>query len=457
MLMQKVRATRNSDAPLLIGKNLPASLDAERAVLGAILLDDSAFAQAAEVVRASDFYMVPNQLIFQVMQDLAGALKRIDLVTVQDELNKRQVLEQIGGTVYLISLQEDIPAAGLVEQHARIIKEKAILRELIASASEIIRSCYQQEDEEIGAVVDKAEKIIFEVSNRRTPKSFVQLDIWLKQTFKHLSEIKSHSTGITGVPCGFCKLDQMSCGLQKGDLVILAARPSMGKTSLALNIGLNSAAEGFAVGVFSLEMSAEQLLLRILSAEAGIPHQKIRNATISSEEWLELTDAAGRLANLHFFIDDSAGLSILDLRTRARKLKIEHAVDLLIIDYVQLLSSSRLHENRHQEVSEISRSLKLLAKELEIPILALSQLSRAVEGRVDKRPMMSDLRESGALEQDADVIMFLYRELLYNPETENPNLAELIMGKQRNGPTGTVFLNFDREITKFSDGNFEYS
>lgn len=455
--MQKVSVGSRADSAVLLGKNLPANLDAERAVLGAILLNDIAFPQAAEIIRANDFYSMPNQAIFQVMQDLASALKRIDLVTVQDELIKRQMLDAVGSTVYLISLQEEIPAAGLVEQHARIIKEKAILRELIASAGEIIRSCYQQEDDEIGTVVDKAEKIIFEVSNRRTPKSFVQLDIWLKQTFKYLSEIKSHSTGITGVPCGFGKLDLMTCGLQKGDLAILAARPSMGKTSLALNIGLNSAAEGFTVGVFSLEMSAEQLLLRILSTESGIPHQKIRNATISTQEWLELTDAAGRLATLRFFIDDSAGLSILDLRTRARKLKKEHAVDLLIVDYVQLLHSPRSHENRHQEVSEISRSLKLLAKELGVPILALSQLSRAVEGRVDKRPMMSDLRESGALEQDADVIMFLYRELLYNPETENPNLAELIIGKQRNGPTGTVFLNFDRELTKFSDGNFEYS
>ena len=455
--MQKVRANKQDFSPeAVLGKNLPANLDAERAVLGAILLNDASFAQANEIVTSQDFYALANRIIFQAMQELTGSLKRIDLVTLQDELNKRQELEHIGGAVYLVSLQEDIPAAGLVEQHARIIKEKAILRELINSATEIIRSCYQQQNDEIDTVVDRAEKVIFEVSNRRSSKSFVQLDIWLKHTFKHLSEIKSHSKGITGIPCGFAKLDQMTCGFQKGDLIILAAQPSMGKTSFALNIGLNSALEGFGVGIFSLEMPAEQLILRILSAEAGIPHQKIRNATISSEEWIELTNAAAQLAGLRFFIDDSAGLSILDLRTRARKLKAEHNIDILIIDYVQLLHSTRFYENRHQEVSEISRLLKALAKELNVPILALSQLSRAVEGRIDKRPFMSDLRESGALEQDADVIMFLYRDLLYNPETENPNLAELIIGKQRNGPTGTLFLNFDRELTKFEDGDFEY-
>jgi len=440
----------------ILNKNLPANLDAEKAVLGAVLLNDSAFAQASEILRVQDFYVPANRIIFQAMQELASSLKRIDLVTLQDALIKRQELEAIGGAVYLVSLQEDIPVSGMIEQHAQIVKEKATLRELIGSATEIIRSCYQQQDSQIDQVVDHAEKVIFEVSGRRTSKSFQQLDIWLKQTFKHLSEIKSHGTGITGIPSGFAKLDHMSCGLQKGDLIIVAARPSVGKTSFALNVGLHSALEGFGVGIFSLEMPAEQLILRILSAEAGIPHQKIRNATISSEEFYELTSAAAKLAGLRLFIDDSAGLSILDVRTRARKLKAEHNIDMLVIDYIQLLHSNRLYENRHQEVSEISRLLKMLAKELNIPVVALSQLSRAVEARIDKRPMMSDLRESGALEQDADVIMFLYRDVLYNPETESPNMAELIIGKQRNGPTGTVFLTFDRELTKFEDGNFDY-
>jgi replicative DNA helicase len=441
---------------VLLGKNLPANIDAERAVLGAILLNDQTFAQAVEIVSAQDFYYPPNRTIFQTMYDLISSMKRIDLVTLQDELIKKQALESIGGAVYLVSLQEDIPSVGLVEQHARIIKEKSILRELITSATQIIRTCYDQQENEITSIVDAAEQVIFEVTNRRSPQSFIQLDIWLKRAFKHLSEVKTHSGGITGVPSGFAQFDALSCGLQKSDLIILAARPSVGKTALALNIGLNGALAGFAVGVFSLEMSAEQLILRVLSSEAGVPHQKIRNATISSNEWIDLTNVAAKLADLRFFIDDSAGLSIVDLRSRARKIKAEHNIDLLIVDYLQLLHSNRQHENRHQEVSEISRSLKLLAKELNIPIVALSQLSRAVEGRIDKRPMMSDLRESGALEQDADVVLFLYCDLLYNPETENPNLAELIIGKQRNGPTGTVFLNFERELTKFTDGDFEY-
>ena len=454
--MQKMRARDTLTERSYFGKTLPSSVDAERAVLGAILLNDQTFAQAIDILKPEDFYAPPNKIIFEVMMHLVNALKRIDLVTLQDELLKRNFLESIGGILYLVSLQEEIPDVGLIEQHAKIIKEKAVLRELITSATSIIQHCYDQREDDISTVIDQAEKTIFEVSHKRTSQSFVQLDIWLKRTFKHLSDVKSHSKGITGIPTGFAQFDKLSSGLQKGDLLILAARPSMGKTSLAVNMALNAALEGFSVGVFSLEMPAEQLILRVLSAEAGIPLQKIRNATISSEEWVELTNGAARLAELKLFIDDSAGLSIIDLRTKARKIKTEHNLDFFIIDYVQLLHSTARHENRHQEVSEISRSLKALAKELNVPILVLSQLSRAVESRIDKRPMMSDLRESGALEQDADVIMFLYRDIVYNPETENPALAELIIGKQRNGPTGTVFLNFERELTKFEDGDFKY-
>ncbi len=279
----------------------------------------------------------------------------------------------------------------------------------------------------------------------------MQLNIWLKKTFSHLSDIKSHSKGVTGISTGFRQLDEYTSGLQKSDLIVLAARPSMGKTSLALNIALNAAVNETVVGLFSLEMSAEQLTLRLLSTESGIGHQNIRNATISSEEWMELTKVAAKLSDYKFFIDDTASLSVMDLRAKARKLKIEQNLQFLVVDYLQLLNSNKKHENRHQEVSEISRSLKALAKELEIPILALSQLSRAVDSRMDKRPMLSDLRESGAIEQDADVIMFLYRDIVYNPEAENPAGAELIIGKQRNGPTGTISLQFLRELTKFED------
>lgn len=435
----------------LLGKQLPANIDAEKSVLGAILLNDECLVEVAEVLMASDFYHAANKIIFEHMIELSQKHKRIDLVTLQDELQKKDQLEAVGGIIYLISLQEDIPNIGLIGQHAKIIKEKSILRELINSAAGIITNCYGQNEKDIESVLDTAEKVIFQIANKRSNNSFIQLNIWLKKTFAHLSDIKSHSKGVTGIPTGFIKLDEITSGLQKNDLIILAARPSMGKTSLALNIGLNAAINGFVVGLFSLEMSAEQLTLRLLSTESGISHQNIRNATISSQEWTELTHAAARLADFKIFIDDTAALSIMELRTKARKLKIEHGLQFLIIDYLQLLHSSKKHENRHQEVSEISRSLKALAKELDIPILALSQLSRAVDSRLDKRPMLSDLRESGAIEQDSDLIMFLYRDIVYNPDTENPSSAELIIGKQRNGPTGTIQMEFLRELTKFQD------
>ncbi len=435
----------------MLGRNLPASIEAERSVLGALLLNDENINQVAELLLPHDFYNPSHKVIYEAMLNLVQQNKRIDLITLQDELVKREQLESIGGIVYLVSLQEDIPAVGLIKQHAKIIKEKATLRELISSAATIITNCYDQNDENIEAVLDEAEKTIFNISNKRTNQSFVQLNIWLKKTFQHLSDIKSHSKGITGVPSGYKKLDQISSGFQKGDLIILAARPSMGKTALALSIASYAAMNRSTVGFFSLEMSAEQLTLRLLASTSAVNHHNIRNATITSEEWIELTHVAAQLAEMKLFIDDTAMLSLMDLRAKARKLKMEHGLQFLVIDYLQLIHANQKYENRHQEVSAISRSLKALAKELDIPILALSQLSRAVDSRMDKRPMLSDLRESGAIEQDADLIMFLYRDVMYNAETENPTLSELIIGKQRNGPTGTVYLDFIKELTKFEN------
>ena len=451
--MQKDKriAPKPFDTERTLGRSLPASLDAERSVLASLLLNDENIPLAAEIITAPDFYHHPHKFIFQALIDLNRTGHRIDLITLQDELVKRDQLETIGGIVYLISLQEDLPAIGFVEQHAQIIKAKSMLRELINSAAHIITNCYAQNDENIDAVLDEAEKVIFQISGKRSSQSFVQLNIWLKKTFKHLSELKSHSKGITGIPSGYKKLDQMTSGFQKGDFVVLAARPSMGKTALALTIAAHAASNAQAVGFFSLEMSAEQLTLRLLSSESGIAHHNIRNLTITSEDFQQLTKVAGNLGDLKLFIDDSAMLDIMDLRAKARKLKSEQNLQLLVVDYLQLIHSNKRHENRHQEVSEISRSLKALAKELEIPVIALSQLSRAVDSRMDKRPMLSDLRESGAIEQDADLIMFLYRESVYNQEAENPALAELIIGKQRNGPTGTVYLHFAKEQTKFED------
>lgn len=432
-------------------KGLPANIDAERSVLGSILLNDELLQHLIELLSPQDFFHPVHKIIYETIVTLHKRYKRIDFVTLKDELEKAGKLDEIGGVVYLISLQEEISAIGLIEQHAYIIKEKAVLRELINSATDIVTHCYAQQDDTLENVIDYAEKVIFNISNKRTHQSFTQLHIWLKKTFQHLSDIKSHSKGITGIPTGYKKLDEMTSGLQGGDLVVLAARPSMGKTSLALNIATQAAFQGKSVGFFSLEMAAEQLTLRMLSTESGIPHQCIRNATISSREWVELTNVAAKMSEVKIFIDDTAQATVMDLRAKARKLKREQGLEFLIIDYLQLLNSSRRYENRHQEVSEVSRALKALAKELNIPVLALSQLSRAVDSRVDKRPLLSDLRESGAIEQDADLIMFLYRDIVYNPETENPALAELIIGKQRNGPTGTVNLSFLRELMKFEN------
>ncbi|NBQ17197.1 replicative DNA helicase [bacterium] len=454
MYTQQSRSTTRTET--LVGKRLPSHIEAEKAVLGALLLNDESILKVTEIITPQDFYTPAHGKIFQALIDITQRKERADLVTLQNELEKKNILDEVGGLLYLLSLQEDIPSIGLVSQHANIIKEKSILRDLISSATEIVSSCYTQDDENINALLDAAEKTIFKIANKRSDQNFVQLNIWLKKTFQHLSDIKSSSGGVTGVPSGYHKLDLMTSGFQAGDLIILAARPSMGKTSLALNIAAYAAAQDLTVGVFSLEMSAEQLTLRLLSTESSISHQSIRNATITSDEWVELTNVAARLAERKIFIDDTAGLDIMALRAKARQLKIKENVGFIVIDYLQLLNSNKKHENRHQEVSEISRALKALAKELSIPILALSQLSRAVDGRMDKRPMLSDLRESGAIEQDADLIMFLYRDIVYNPDTENPASAELIVGKQRNGPTGVVQLTFLRELTKFEDMDSHY-
>lgn len=452
MLQKKLFPQQAGQAERILGKNLPCNLEAERAILGSLLLNDERVSTVAEILNPKDFYAPAHSILYEAMLEIVGRNQRIDLITVQDVLAKKGHLEAVGGIVYLVSLQEDIPALGLLEQHAHMVREKAILRELIGSATQIISTCYEQNEAGIEAVLDEAEKTIFTISAQRSQQSFVQLTLWLRKTFKHLSEIRGQHKGITGIPVGYRKLNEMTSGFQPSDLIILAARPSMGKTAMALSIAHNVAREGKSVGFFSLEMSGEQLTLRLLSMQSGIPHHNIRNATITSDEWMMLTDVAGQSATYNFFIDDTAMQSIMDIRTKARKLKLEHNVQLLVIDYLQLINVvGKRYENRHQEISEISRSLKALAKELNIPILALSQLSRAVDSRVDKRPILSDLRESGAIEQDADLIMFLYRDSMYNPETEDPSLAELIIGKQRNGPTGTVYLNYNHHLTLFVD------
>lgn len=454
MAEDAVSRLRRKDQPTtesILGKTLPANVDAERAVLAALLLNDENITLVSDVLKPSDFYNSRHQVIYLAVLELALANQKVDLVVLHDALATRNLLDEAGGIGYLMELQEDIPSLGLILQHARIVKDKAILRDLIQSASEIISSCYQQNIEEIDGVLDEAEKRIFQISNKLSAPTFVQLDILLKKTFQHLAQVKSSHEGVTGISSGFYQFDKMTSGMQKGDLLILAARPAMGKTALALNIALNAWHSGSAVGVFSLEMSAEQLVLRMLSAEAQIPHQKIRNAMVSSDEWMELTNTAARLAEAKVFIDDSPSLTILEVRAKARKLKAHANIQLLVIDYLQLINASQRYENRTQEISAISRGLKALAKELDIPVLALSQLSRSLESRMDKRPQLSDLRESGAIEQDGDVIFFIYRDVVYNPETEYPDHAEVIIGKQRNGPIGSFLVNFKGEVMRFYD------
>ncbi len=442
---------RTKQTERVLGKSLPSNIDAERSVLGAILISDDTVSEVADILQADDFYSPAHQTIFTSILSLAQRGQRIDMLTLQNDLESGSQLDGIGGISYLMELQEDIPSVGLVVQHANIIKEKKVLRDLIATAADVITSCYDSQKDTIDGVLDNAEKKIFQIANKRTASSFVQLDVCLKNTFQHLANVRGLREGVTGVPTGFKQFDEMTSGMQRGDLLILAARPSMGKTTLALNIAMNAAKSGAGVGIFSYEMSAEQLVLRMLSSESGIPHQKIRNALITSDEWVELTNTAAQIAELKFYIDDSATMSIMELRAKARKLKAKHDVKLIVIDYLQLIHGSRRTENRTQEISEISRSLKALAKELDVPVLALSQLSRQLENRMDKRPMLSDLRESGAIEQDGDVIFFVYRDVIYHPDTEQPDLSEIIIGKQRNGPVGTTYARFSGDTTSFED------
>ena len=391
------------------------------------------------------------------MLELAQTDMQVDLLVLQDELEKKKLLDSAGGLTYLLELQEDIPAIGMITRHAKIVKDKSILRELIYSASDIISTCYDHQDtKEIDSVLDSSEKKIFQISNKLVPPTFERIDELLKKTFKNLAQMKTSRNGVTGVPSGFAEFDKMTSGMQKGDLLILAARPSMGKTALAIDMAVNAWKAGFGVGIFSLEMSSEQLVLRMLSSQSLIPNTKIRTANVTSDEWMQLTNTAAQLAEGRIFIDDSAGLNIMELRAKARKLKAKSKIDLIVIDYLQLIHGAGRQENRTQEISAISRALKGLAKELRIPILALSQLSRSLESRMDKRPLLSDLRESGAIEQDGDVIFFVYRDAVYNPETEHPEICEIIVGKQRNGPIGSFNLRFRGEYTHFDDLTGEY-
>lgn len=433
----------------------PNSLEAEQAVIGAIFLEPEAFSTAAERLTPTDFYRTNHQIIFQAMLELFEKGEPIDLITVTTLLTNENKIDAAGGVVYLTQLTESVPTAANIDYYSKIVEEKAILRRLIQTATDIVTQTYAREDE-VEELIDEAERNILSVSSRKNAQSFKEIKDVLIEVYDNIEKLHHAENDVTGIPTGYRDLDRMTSGFQKNDLIIIAARPSMGKTAFALNIAQNVATTTDEnVAIFSLEMGAEQLVQRMLSAEGNIDSQRLRTGKLTEEDWTKLTMAMGSLSHAGIFIDDSPGIRVADIRSKCRRLKQEHGLGMIIIDYLQLIQGSGSNrENRQQEVSEISRSLKALARELEVPLIALSQLSRSVEQRQDKRPMMSDLRESGSIEQDADIVGFLYREDYYetdkSEESDNQNI-EIIISKQRNGPTGTVELAFIRKINKFID------
>jgi replicative DNA helicase len=436
-------------------RTLPHNLEAERSVLGAILLHNDAFNFAAEVIDAGDFFRDAHRRIFDKMVKLAERGDAIDLVTLKEELGRAGELEEVGGPAYITALVDGIPRSTNVEHYARIIKEKATLRSLIFSANKILSSAYEAE-EEADLILDQAEHAIFAIADQKVRDGFVSLRELAHGSLETIEKLHARKELITGVPTGFTDLDEMTSGLQPADLIIIAARPSMGKTSLVLNMAQHVGTKtGMSVGIFSLEMSKEQLFLRMLTAEARIDAHRLRGGFLGERDWGKLSQAIGTLSEAKIFIDDSPSIGVLEMRAKCRRLAAEHDLHLVVVDYIQLMQGRGRFENRTLELASISRAMKGLAKELRVPIVVLSQLSRAPESRSDHRPQLSDLRESGALEQDADVVMFIYREDLYadksQPPTEQEGVAELIIGKQRNGPTGIVKLAFIREFTRFEN------
>ncbi|MDA8351988.1 MAG: replicative DNA helicase [Firmicutes bacterium] len=426
----------------------PHNQEAERAVLGAILIEPAVLVTVTERLRPEDFYRQSHQRLFQVIIDVSEQGEPIDLVTLTSELSDRKLLEEVGGVSYLTELAEAVPTAANVDYYAQIVEEKAILRRLIRTATEIATSGYSGGDE-VTEVIDSAEKKILEISQRRIRKGFTPIREILMETFERIENLHYNQGKLTGVPSGYTDLDRMTSGFQKSDLIILAARPSMGKTAFSLNVAQNVAIRaGLPVAVFNLEMSAPQLVQRMLAAEGNIDAQVFRTGRLEEEDWEKLTMAISTLSEAPIFIDDTPGISVFEIRSKLRRLQAEHGLGMVLIDYLQLIEG-RGRDSRQQEISEISRSLKLLARELNVPVIALSQLSRAVEQRQDKRPMLSDLRESGSIEQDADLVSFLYRDDYYNEESEKKNIIEVILAKHRNGPIGKVELLFLKNYNKF--------
>jgi len=434
-------------------KTLPCNLEAERSILGAILLDDKAIHVVLSSLRTDDFYLESHRRIFGKMTVLAADATAIDLVTLKNELQRSDELESAGGAAYLASLTDGMPRAVNIEHYAQIVKEKATLRRLIQVSNEIMARSYQNE-EQAGDILQDIERSVFEIANRQFQHGFGPIEPLVSAVYKEIEKVSNRKTMVTGVETGFAKFDQMTAGLHPADLTIVAARPGLGKTSFCLNVAQFVALKKhLCVGIFSLEMSREQLVKRLLCAEAEIDSHKVNTGFLNKDDWGKLGRAASSLSQAKIFIDDTAAMSITEMRSKARRLSLEHGLDLLIVDYLQLMSgTNQRYENRTQEISQISRGLKALAKEINIPVMAISQLNRAIESRRgDHRPQLSDLRESGSIEQDADLVVFIYREDIADPTAENRGVAEMIISKQRNGPTGSFELAFMQQFTKFAN------
>jgi len=429
----------------------PQNLEAEMAVLGSMLLDEDAISIACESLDKSSFYKDTHQKIFAAIADLYNANKAVDLITLTDELKREGILDEVGGVSFLTALANSVPTTANISHYVSIVKEKSILRTLINNATRVVSLCYESEGN-VDEVVDTAERFIFEVSDRKSQGTYLHLKEIIKDSIERIDRIYQKKAHVTGIPTGFIDFDIKTAGLQPSDLIVIAGRPSMGKSALALGIAEYAGViEKVPLVMFSLEMSKEQLVQRMLCAHARVDAHKVRTGYLATSDWPRLTAAAGKLSEAPIFIDDTPGISVMELRAKARRLKAHQDIKLIVLDYLQLMRGSSGIENRQQEISEISRSLKALARELNVPIVAISQLSRAVEARTDHRPQLSDLRESGAIEQDADVVVLLLREEYYNPTSENQGIAEVMIAKQRNGPVGSLKLAFIKEYTRFEN------
>jgi replicative DNA helicase len=442
----------NVDSPTKnIDKIPPQNIEAEMATLGAMLIDEKVIPEILEFIDGNSFYRDEHRVIFESMVTLFDARKKIDILTISEDLNKKKFLEKVGGATYLTTLADFVPTSGNAIHYARIVKEKGILRSLINSATEIVSSVYKGE-EDVSNILDRAEKLIFEISDRRIEGGYVHIKDIIKDGIELIESLYHKKSHVTGIPTGFRSFDLKTAGLQKGDLIIAAGRPSMGKSAFVTSIAAHVAIEeNIPVVIFSLEMSKEQLMQRFLCSQAKVEVNRVRTGFLAPSEWPILTSAAGKLSEAPIYIDDTPAINIFELRARARRLKAHHNIQLLLVDYLQLIRGVHRGDSRQQEISDISQGLKALAKELHIPIIAVSQLSRAVESREGHRPKLSDLRESGALEQDADVVVLLFREEYYKPNDENRGKAEIIIAKQRNGPVGSLDLTFLKEYMRFAD------